>query len=259
MAKPKIGTTIFKRMGSAALGSYVPQFIRIHFRYMRHNFRAWAVLFVAPFLSIKLVLSALYALIGEAQSGRHSLDLIAIFTIGLCFFFAERNRKFRRIYVYAVPVIVAAGLLYWNATTQKFLSVGQIVLAALIMFMSLRLYRFSTTKGYEQLTDGADKDYHAARDLIDAQEYKIALPLLEKSSKRGHFKSLYLMGQFYEHGHLGTKDLVQAGYYYLKSGRKGYAPANSAFSELLNKLSPAELEEIEDQAGHLMIMPTISR
>jgi len=234
-----------KAVGGFFLSLYLPKFVRIHFRYVKHSFRVWAALFVAPFLAIKLSLITVFNWLAEESSSVWKFDLIAIFAVAVCFVLAERHRKFRQFYVYAAPIVMMLGLLHWAGDGSGYLSLGYAVKGALIVYFSYRVGRFTISTGYQKLTDGADKDYIKGREHYDGGAYDLALPLLEKAAKRGHFKSLYFIGDAYENGHFYEADLVKAAEHYKSAGRKGYAKANDRFQEILNRMTDAEKDQIK--------------
>ncbi len=225
--------------------AYVPGFIRIHFRYFKDSFRAWAVLFVAPFVAVKLSLNVIFDLLSTGGSRAWKFDLIALLIIGMCFYFAERNRKFRQFYVYFAPVVMTLGLLHWAGRNGGYLNAGYAVKAGLIAFFSYRVSKFTISKGYQTLSEGGDKNYRLGRQLYDQGNYDEAMPLLEKAAKRGHFKSLFLIGEAYERGLFFDRDDVRAAEYYLKSGQKGYRKANEKYREVFDRLTPEQKYEID--------------
>lgn len=236
-----------KAAGSLALSAYLPKFVRIHFRYMRHSFKVWAALFVAPFLAIKLSLIALFNWLAQEGDGVWKFDLIAVFAVALCFVIAERNRKFRQFYVYAAPIVMMLGLLHWAGEGSGYLNRGYLIKAALILYFSHRVGRFTITTGYQKLTEGADKDYILGREHYDNGEYDIALPLLETAAERGHFKSLYFIAEAYELGRYYEADLVKAAEYYQSAGRKGYAKGNERFQDVLGRMTSEQKDRIKNR------------
>lgn len=245
MGKIKQSSVLVKKAGLFTLGAFIPGFLRIHWRYLRNNLRAWVALFVAPFMAIKLSLIALVGWFASDTAGVWKFDLIAIFSVALCFFLAERHRGFRKVYVYVVPAVMAVCLLYWAGSDSGVLNAGFAVKAILIGLLTYRVGKFTITKGYEQLTEGADKDYHQGRLHYDRGDYELALPFLEKAAKRGHFKSLYLLGEAYELGHHYDKDIVKAARHFLRAGKKGYAKANQRHESLLGKMTTSEQKQAE--------------
>jgi len=67
--------------------------------------------------------------------------------------------------------------------------------------------------GYRMLSDGANKTYRPGRDLYMEGQYAKAFIYLEPSAKRGHMKSLYLLGHAHEHGNGRERDRVKAKLY----------------------------------------------
>jgi hypothetical protein len=244
LSKQNIKTAAFKYT-PLLLGLRVPGFVRIHFRYMRTSLITWFVLFIAPFVMGVVSLSIICEKILEVQAGRIQLFLISLFIIALAFFFAERNRKFRRIYVIAIPTMVVANGLFHLFFIDMF-SFGSLVkfviLAALPAWW---LGRHATGKGYRLLSNGADKDYRPGRDLYVDGQYEAAFIRLELAARRGHMKSLYLLGDAHEHGKGREKDRIKAAKFYDKAGRKGYGKANRAFETLFASFSPEEKDAYE--------------
>lgn len=236
-AKAQKRNHVTRKFGLLMMGAYVPAFINIHFRYARHNFKIWAALFVAPFLVVKLALIRLIELLPEQNQIVWHYDLLAIFAISVCFYAAERFDRFRRVYVWAVPFTIFFGLLYWSAGQGSQELAGNVVKFLLIAYLSYRVGKFTLKEGYVELDDGADTDYHTGKELYDAGHYPTAISLLEASAKRGHFKSLYMLGEAYEHGHHYTKDTVKAAACYYKASQKGYIPAKACYEALLNEMT----------------------
>lgn len=237
-AKKRNKTT--RKFGLLLMGAYVPAFINIHFRYAKHNFKVWAALFIAPFLVAKLVLMRINDMLPEHEQIVWHYDLLAIFAISICFYAAERFDNFRRVYVWAVPVTIFCGLLYWSNGQGSNEMSGSIVKLLLIAYLSYRVGKFTISDGYVELDDGADTDYHTGKELYDVAAYGAAMPLLEASARRGHFKSLYLLGDIYENGHHTPKDIVKAAVFYHKAGQKGYVPAAKRCEAVLETLTPQQ-------------------
>ncbi len=242
----KVVSPIAKKVGALTLGMYLPGPIQIHFRYIRNNLKLWVALFVAPFMAIKLSLIALFALLAEDGTGAWKYDLIAIFCVGLMFYLAERNRDFRRFYVYFVPAVMAASLLYWVWGSSNFLSAEFAVKLVLCGVLTFKVGNYIIEDGYQQLSEGADKNFHQGRIHYDLQEYDLAIPFLEKSAKRGHFKSIYLLAEAHEFGYHYPVDRVKAAKYFLKSGKKGYRKATLRYQSLLDVLTPDERSEFDN-------------
>jgi len=240
--KRKQASTAVKKIGAMSLAIYVPGFLRIHARYARNHFRAWAALFVAPFLAIKLALVSASKLFELEGTWRY--DFIAILLVGFFFYLAERRRDVRQYYVYAAPTIMGIGLLYW-AGGGGFLNIGFAVKAALIILFTLKVGQFTISRGYEQLSEGANKHFHKGKIHYQAGEYDLAMPFFEKAARRGHFKSLYLLGVAHENGQFYERDLIKAAYYYLKAGKKGYAEANERYKKLIESMSNDEKDAVQ--------------
>lgn len=246
MGKKAQTSKVVKTVGGLVLGQYVPGFLKIHLRYIKRNVRVWLALFVAPFLAIKLFFVSLFNIISDGTIGTWKFDLIAIFVVALCFFLAERHRSFRKFYVYFAPAVMCLGLLYWAANGgADLVSPGFIVKAVLIGYLTFRIGRFTIDMAYQILTEGADPNYREGRDLYDQKEYELAMPLLEASAARGHFKSMYLIGEAYERGFHYKKDRIKAAEYYWESGKKGYAKGSERFRDLMDRMSKSEKVEMD--------------
>lgn len=254
-AKAKTRNRHTRRLGLLVMGAYVPAFINIHFRYARHNFKTWAALFVAPFLVAKLVLIRLVEMLPDQDQIVWHFDLLAILVISLCFYAAERFDEFRRFYVWAVPVTIFFGLIYWSTGQGSNELSGMIVKLLLIGYLSYRVGKFTLKEGYTQLDDGADDDYHQGKELYDAGAYAAAMPLLENSAGRGHFKSLYLLGEAYEAGHHYPQDPVKAAACYHKATKKGYARAMKRYDAVVARLTPDQTRDLERQLRDRLFLP----
>ena len=244
--KRKIVTPVAKKIGALTLGMYLPGPIQIHFRYIRNNLKLWAALFVAPFMAIKLSLIALFNLLADGGSGAWKYDLIAMFSVGLLFYLAERNRDFRKFYVYFVPIVMGASLLYWVWGSSRFASPEFVIKLILCGLLTYRVGNYIMEDGYQQLSEGADKNFHEGRILYSLKEYDLAIPFLEKSAKRGHFKSIYLLAEAHEFGYHYPVDRVKAARFFLKSGKKGYRKATIRYQKILDELSPDERAEFDN-------------
>ena len=227
------------------LAAYLPGFFKIHLRYIRNFPLVWATLFVAPFIAIKLVLVTIFGWFGEQGSGGLAFDIMAIFLIAICFFLAERHRNVRQIYVYLGPAIIAGGLLYWAWSSQGFMSPGFMILVLLIAVLVRRVYRISTIDGWRAFEDGGSRKYRKARKLFSEGQEEKAMKLMEKTAKKGHFKSLYFLAESYELGRFYERDLFKACALYLKSSKKGYKPAHEKFRLLFENMSEAEQKNLE--------------
>ncbi len=236
-----------------ALGFRTPGFIKIHLRYARRSFVTWFVLVIAPFVFGVMSLSIISENLLEAKARDWQLFLIALFLIALAFFCAERSRTFRRIYVMAIPSVVIINGLF------KMFFVDGLSTGSLITFGILSaapawwLGRHAMGKGYRLLSDGADKDYRPGRDLYMEGHYAEAFVHLEPSARRGHMKSLYLLGDAYEHGKGRERDRVKAARFYDKASRKGYGKATRAFEALFETFNSDEIAAFEAKFGTLGI------
>ncbi len=202
---------------------------------------------MAPFLVIKLCLSTIFGWFGNKASGGLAFDVIAIFLIALCFYMAERHERFRQFYVHFAPALTGVGLFYWMGQQTGFFNVGYFVLALLIWVFAVRVWRFTTKHGYRVLSDGGDRKFSKARTLYENGDYDKALPLLEKSAAKGHFRSLYLIGEAYEMGRLYEANRLKAAEYYLKSGKKGWHPAREKFKAIFGTLTVNEQKRLESE------------
>lgn len=231
------------------VGLRIPGFIRIHGRYAKRNIVTWFVLFIAPFIIGASSLSLFFKKILEVQPSNIQIYLIILFVLALAFFFAERHRKFRRIYVVSIPVMVVINGLF-RIDYAELPSFGDlIVFAILTAFPAWWLGRHAMGKGYQILTDGADKDYSLGRDLFEDERFEEAFNHLEPSAKRGHMKSLYLMGLASEMAKGREPDRVLAARFYDRAGRKGYGKANAAFETLFETFTPEEVDAFEAELG----------
>jgi TPR repeat protein len=103
------------------------------------------------------------------------------------------------------------------------------------------------------LSNGADKDYRPGRDLYMGGHYPQAFVHLERAAKRGHMKSLYLIGDSYEHGKGRKLDRITAAKFYDKAGRKGYRKANLAYETLIAGFSAEEKEVYDARVGEITV------
>lgn len=244
MSKTRQTTRFAKKVGNAALSSYVPGFFRIHLRYIRNYPIVWAALFVAPFLGIKMVWLRLAEWMGTNTLQGLGLDILAIFVVALCFFAAERNEKFRRFYVIFAPGVIFVSLIYW-ASGMGLMNPGFWVVGILIWLLTWTVYKISSTKGFKALSHGGSRKYTKARGFYDAGEYDKAVPLLEKTAKAGHFKSLFTLGECYERGYFYEADRLKAAELYQRAARKGYSPALARFRGIQEELSEDEQTSLE--------------
>ncbi len=216
------------------MASYVPGFFKIHLRYIRNYPIVWATLFVAPFLAIKMALINIFGLFGaEARRGL-AFDVLAIFLIALCFYAAERNERFRKLYVILAPVIIFVSLIYW-ASHMGWFNPGFWVVGILIGILTRMVWGISGTKGIHALDHGGSRKYAKARALYDTGDYNQAVPLLLKAAKGKHFKVLFLLAESYELGNFHSKDLFKAAKLYQRSAKKGYPPALQRFQSIYDK------------------------
>jgi hypothetical protein len=222
------------------LGVPIPGFIRIHLRYILSNPFVWGVLFVAPFVIGLLTLSQFCRVVLKIQPSGWQLFLTILFLIALAFYFAERNRTFRSLYVRAIPAIVILNGLFrlFQDLTPLFGKI--IVFLTLSVFPAWILGRLSMGMGYRMLSNGADRKYRPGRDHFMAGDYERAFSYLEPSAKRGHMKSLFLMGRAYEQGLGCQQDRIKAARFYDKSAKKGYTKAQSAYEALVLSFSAEE-------------------
>ncbi|MBL4869751.1 MAG: sel1 repeat family protein [Robiginitomaculum sp.] len=145
-------------------------------------------------------------------------------------------------------MVVVNGL--FNLVYTDGLSIGGLIkfgiLAALPAWW---LGRHAMGKGYNLLSDGADKNYRPGRDLYMDGQYVEAFAHLEPSAKRGHMKSLYLLGHAHEHGNGREIERITAARFYDKAGRKGYGKAHHAFEALFETFGPEEIKTFETNLG----------
>ena len=179
-----------------------------------------------------------------------SIYLIAFFVIAVMFFLAERYRQFRKIYVILIPALVIFyGLIGLIVEPGRF--PGNLFRFAILTGLpAWWLWKRATNQGFKALTDGADKDYRTGHDLYLEEEFETAFIHLEKSASRGHMKSLFLLGDAYEHGRGKDKNRVKAARLYDKSGHKGYVKAREALRRLHDKLNEDEKSQLEINTGN---------
>ena len=231
--------------GPMILGIRVPGFLKIHWRYARRSLITWFVLFIAPFVIGVMSLSIICEKLIKVKTSDTQLFLIALFLIALAFFFAERHRQFRRIYVMAIPILVIANGLF-NLFFEEGLHVGSVVTFGILSVLpAWWLGRHAMGKGYRLLSDGADKDYRPGRDLYMEGQYEAAFVHIEASAKRGHMKSLYLLGDAHEHGNGREQDRIKAARFYDKASNKGYKKAHRAFESLFATFTTKEVKAFE--------------
>lgn len=227
------------------LGLRIPGFIRIHFRYFASNPFIWLVLVIAPFIIGLVTLSMMNQAWEEVSLSGWQRFFIVLFIIAIAFYFAERHRKFRRFYVMAIPGMVVVNGLFRFVFDGGDILGGLVTFAILALIPAWILAHFSMGMGYRMLSNGADKNYRPGRDLYMKGHYTKAFLHLEPAARRGHMKSLYLMGHACEHGHGRPQDKIKAALFYDKSAKKGYRKANSAFDTLFSSFSAKEIEAYE--------------
>jgi|GEM_PF-4619805 len=231
------------------LGIRIPGFIKIHFRYARRSFVTWCVLFVAPFVFSVMALRMICKAVLEVQPNDTQLFFVSLFIVALLFFSAEKNRKFRKIYIIMIPAMVltygVAGLVLEPGRMP-----GNLIKFGILSGLpAWWLWRHASDKGYKALSDGGDKDYRPGRDLYMDGNYEAAFVHLEPSAKRGHMKSLYLIGHAHETGQGREKDCVLAARFYDKASRKGYGKAGEALERVTKAFSKKEKERFELELG----------
>lgn len=245
MSKRRTTALVFRKMGAITLAAYVPGFFRIHLRYIRNYPIVWAGLFVAPFIAVKLALVTIFGWFNTESKSGVAFDILAIFVIALCFFAAERNRHFRRYYIYLAPAIIFFSLLYSTWRQQGFMTPGFIVLGILIWLLAMVVWKLAGTKGYQALTHGGSRRYAKSVKLLQQGNFEKGFKLLQKSAKSGHFKSLFLMGEIYENGRGVDTDLFRAAELYLRASKKGYRPASERFEAVYERLEPEDHARLE--------------
>lgn len=233
----------------ALLGIRIPGFIRIHLRYIASNPFVWGILFVAPFVIGLVTLSQFSRRVLQVEPGGWQLFFLVLFLIALAFYFAERNRTFRTIYVRAIPAMVILNGLIRLVMNGDFSLGGIIVFFVLSVIPAWLLWLLSTGMGYLMLSNGADRRYRPGRDFFMAGEYDVALDYLEPSARRGHMKSLYLIGEAFENGWGYDQDRVKAARLYNKSADKGYRKAQLAFERLCASFTAEEQARFENDVS----------
>lgn len=226
-------------------GLRIPGFIRIHFRYVSRNPFIWLVLVIVPFILGLMMLSMMNREWTEVSLSGWQRFFIVLLLIAMSFYFAERYRKFRRLYVVAIPAMLIINGLFRFAFDGGLSFGGIVAFTILAGLPALVLGKLSMGMGYRMLSNGADKNYRPGRDLYMDGQYEKAFLHLEPSAKRAHMKSLYLMGHAHEHGNGRKLDRVRAARFYNKSAKKGYRKAHAAFEVLFETFTPAEIEAYE--------------
>ena len=230
----------------ALLGLRIPGFIRIHLRYIVSNPFVWCVLFVAPFVIGLVTLSQFSRGVLQVEPGGWQLFFLVLFLIALAFYFAERNRTFRKIYVRALPAMVVLNGLIRFVLNADFSLGPIIVFFVLSVIPAWLLGLLSMGMGYRMLSNGADRKYRPGRDFYMEGDYETAMAYLEPSARRGHMKSLYLVGEAHEQGWFYERDRVKAARFYNKSAQKGYRKAQLAFERLCASFTPDEQTRFEN-------------
>jgi hypothetical protein len=236
-----------------ALGIRVPGFIRIHFRYALRNPFIYLVLVIAPFILGLMLLSAFSTYVLKTDAKGWQIFFITLFFIALAFYAAERSRQFRKLYVIAIPGMVIANGVF-NLFFKSGLSFGSyIVFLILAVIPALILGKLSMGYGYRLLSDGADKNYRRGRDLYMAGEYGAAFLHLEPSARRGHMKSLYLLGHAHEFGHDRELDIFKATRFYEQSSSRGYRKATEAYERLIESFDTEQMTQYKADLGSLNV------
>ena len=249
---------ITKKNVKAATFEYIPMvlgirilgFIRIHFRYATHNPFIWIVLVIAPFILGLILLSAFFTQILEINLKSWQNFLVALFLMALAFFMAERFRKF---YVYAIPGMVIINGLF-NFFIKNGYSFGNLVAFGILAGVPAWIFgKFSIGHGYRMLSDGGYKNYRLGRNLYMDGETKEGLVYLEPIAKKGHMKSLYLMGHAHEHGNGDNPDIFKAAWFYEKASSKGYSKASTTYHRLLQSFDSEQMKHYETDITALKV------
>ncbi|NNC38408.1 MAG: sel1 repeat family protein [Acidimicrobiales bacterium] len=240
---------LIKQHAPTIFGIRIPGFFKIHMRYAKRSFTTWFVLFIAPFVISVILMGQIARTFFDLNPSDIQLFIIAFFLIAVAFFCAERNRDFRKAYVLAIPALVLVyGVIGLFTDTDPFPG-NLFKFAVLSALPALWLWQRARDKGYKMLSDGADKDYRPGRDLYMDGQYAQAFTHLEPAAKRGHMKSLYLLGHAHEHGQGRDQDRVRAARFYDKASRKGYAKARRAFDDLFESFDATEIKAFETELG----------
>lgn len=227
-------------------GLRIPGFIRIHLRYLFSNPFVWAVLFLAPFIIGLFTVSSFSRNVLKTNPSDWQVFLIVLFLIALAFYFAERNRAFRKIYVRAIPAMVIINGIFIYIFDVGSLFGGLVVFSILALLPAWVLGKLSMGMGYRMLSNGADRKYRLGRDLYMEGQYDQAFERLEPAAKRGHMKSLYLIGHAHEHGNGRQLDRIKAARFYDKAAKKGYQKAQTAFETLCDSFSLEEAKAFKN-------------
>ena len=252
LTKKNVKTATFEFI-PMVLGIRVPGFIRIHFRYAKRNPFIWIILVIAPFILGLILLSALSNQVLEVQAKGWHLFLITIFFIAAAFLMAERSREFRKFYVAAIPGMVIINGLFNLFVKDGYSFGGLIVFVLLSGIPAWVLAKFSMGYGYRMLSDGGYKNYRAGRNLYMDGQANAGLALLEPIARKGHMKSLYLLGHAHEHENGVKRDLIKAARFYEKASSKGYGKATHAFENLLQSFDPEQMRLYETDISTLEV------
>jgi len=168
-----------RQYGPTVLGIRIPGFFKIHFRYARRSFKTWFVLFIAPFIVSTMSIRIITRKFFEWNPSDVQLYIIGFFIIALAFYFAERHRTFRKIYVLAIPALVVVyGLVNWAADPGSF--PGNLIKFGIITLVpAWWLWNHAAGEGYKTLSDGADLHYRPGRNLYMEGKYEEAFVHLE--------------------------------------------------------------------------------
>ena len=235
------------------LGIRVPGFIRIHLRYARRNPFIWTVLVIAPFILGMMILNAFSTHVLEVKAEDWQIFLITLFLIALAFFMAERSRTFRKFYVFAIPGMVILNGVF-NLFFKDGFSFGNLIVFGLLSVLpAWALGKFSIGNGYRLLSDGGYKNYRIGRDLYMDGKKEEGLVYLEPIARKGHMKSLYLLGHAHEHGHCLEPDIFKAARFYEKASSKGYAKASRAYDRLIQSFTSEQMKQYETDISTLEV------
>lgn len=244
MSRTKQTARVLKKIGALTLRSFIPGFFKIHGRYLVNFPIVWLAFFIAPYIAIKLSLVNVFGWFGAEAKKALTYDLLAILTLAICFYLAERLPEFRRHYVYLAPGVIFCGLIYWSLP-MGVLNPGFWAVAVLIWLLSYLVWRITRSKGLYALDHGGSRKFAKTKKLYDASDYESAVPLLEKAVKRGHFKVLNLLGECHELGRGYAPDMSKAARYYLRAAKKGYRPAYASFERVYDQLDDDQRLDIE--------------
>lgn len=252
LTKKNIKTASFEYV-PMILGIRVPGFLRIHLRYALRNPFIYIILVIAPFILGMMFLTALNKQLIDGKGQGWQIFLITLFLIALAFFMAERSRKFRQFYVAAIPGMVIANGLFNLFIVQGFNFGNLIGFGILAGIPAWFLGKFSMGHGYRMLSDGAYKNYRIGRNLYGDDDYKNAFLYLEPAARKGHMKSLYLLGHAHEHANGRELDVIKAAHFYEKASSKGYAKATRAYEALVQSFTPEQMQAYETDVSTLEV------